>query len=172
MVWVLNRNGNHGRFEGKYTRIFTRNNFFLLRMAATAKPGNEKQPSPRFTVCTCDKPTINAIDYISIAERKKKKQLKDRWQWKRDVSKKKLEFRRYKPTDLCTARYEHKSSKKKFQTFRKTRKKSFLGRSWAKIGLRKTQPNVNSKRRDSESSTDIGRQNQRLLHEIWTGRPR
>ena len=30
-----------------------------------------------------------------------------------------------------------------------------LGRSWAKIGLGKTQQKVNSKRRDSESSTDI-----------------
>ena len=34
----------------------------------------------------------------------------------------------------------------------------FLGRSWAKIGLRKTQLNVNSKRRDSESSADIDQQ--------------
>ena len=48
---------------------------------------------------------------------------------------KKLEFQRYPPKDFCTARYERKSSKKKFQTFQKTRKKSFLGRSWAKIGL-------------------------------------
>ena len=31
---------------------------------------------------------------------------------------------------------------------------------------------VNSKRRDSESSTDIDRQNQRPRHEIWTGRAR
>ena len=79
---------------------------------------------------------------------------------------KKLEFQRYPPKDFCTARYEHKSSKKKFQTFRKPRKKPFLGRSWAKIGLRKTQPNVCSKRRDSESWTDIERQNQRLRNEI------
>ena len=58
-----------------------------------------------------------------------------------------------------------------------------LFESWAKIGVRKTQPNVCSKRRDSESSTDIdsfitsyhkdepfGRaqapQKQRLHHEI------
>ena len=79
---------------------------------------------------------------------------------------KKLEFQRYPPKDFCTARYERKSSKKKFQTFQKPRKKSFMGRSWAKIGLRKTQPNVCSKRRDSESWTDIDRQNQRLRHEI------
>ena len=42
----------------------------------------------------------------------------------------------------------------------------FSGRSWPKIGLRKTQPNVCSKRRDSESWTDIERQNQRRRHEI------
>ena len=72
---------------------------------------------------------------------------------------KKLEFQRYPPKDFCTARYERKSSKKKFRTFQKPRKKQFLGRSWAKIGLRKTQPNVCSKRRDSESWTDIERQN-------------
>ena len=85
---------------------------------------------------------------------------------------KKLEFQRYPPKDLCTARYERKSSKKNFQTFQKPRKKQFLSRSWAKIGLRKTQPNVCSKRRDSESWRDIDRQNQRLRHEIWTGRAR
>ena len=79
---------------------------------------------------------------------------------------KKLEFQRYPPKDFCTARYERKSWTKKFQTFQKPRKKSFLGRSWAKIGLRITQPNVCSKRRDSESWTDIERQNQRLRHEI------
>ena len=67
---------------------------------------------------------------------------------------KKLEFQRYPPNDFCTARYERKSSKKKFQTFQKPRKKHFQGRSWAKIGLRKTQPNVSSKRRDFESWTD------------------
>ena len=57
-----------------------------------------------------------------------------------EASRKKLELRRYPPKDFCTARYERKSSKKKFQTLKKKRKKSFLGRSWAKIGLRKTQP--------------------------------
>ena len=36
---------------------------------------------------------------------------------------KKLEFQRYPPKDFCTARYERKSSKKKFQTFQKPRKK-------------------------------------------------
>ena len=49
---------------------------------------------------------------------------------------KKLEFQRYPPKDFCTARYARKSSKKKFQTFQKPRKKTFLDRSWAKIGLR------------------------------------
>ena len=70
---------------------------------------------------------------------------------------KKLEFQRHPPKDFCTARYEHKSSKKN-QTFQKPRRKKILGRSWAKIGLRK-QPNISSKRRDSESWTDIDRQN-------------
>ena len=36
---------------------------------------------------------------------------------------KKVKFQRYPPQDFCTARYEHKSSKNKFQTFQKTRKK-------------------------------------------------
>ena len=36
---------------------------------------------------------------------------------------KKLDFQRYPPKDFCTARYERKSSKKKFQTFQKPRKK-------------------------------------------------
>ena len=75
------------------------------------------------------------------------------------------------PKYFCTARCEHKSSIKTFQTQKKT-KTTFLGRSWAKIGLRKTKPNLNSKRRDSESSTDIDRQSQRLRNEIWTGRVR
>ena len=44
----------------------------------------------------------------------------------------KLRFQRYPPKDFCTARYEHKSSKKKFQTFKKPRKK----KSWADLGPR------------------------------------
>ena len=40
---------------------------------------------------------------------------------------KKLEFQRYPPKYFCTARYEHKSSKKKFQTFQKPRKKKNPG---------------------------------------------
>ena len=35
---------------------------------------------------------------------------------------KKFEFQRDPPKDFCTARYEHKSSKKKFQNFSKTPK--------------------------------------------------
>ena len=35
---------------------------------------------------------------------------------------KKLEFQRYPPNDLCTARYERKSSKKQFQTIQRPRK--------------------------------------------------
>ena len=57
----------------------------------------------------------------------------------------KLEFQRYPPKDFCTALYEHKSSEIKLSNFSKTQQKIVLGRSWAKIGLRKTQPNVNSK---------------------------
>ena len=73
---------------------------------------------------------------------------------------KKLEFRRYPPKDLCTARYEHKSSKKKFQTFQKPRKKSFLGPSWAKIGLRKlSQMFVRSGEIPSPGQTSIDKTN-------------
>ena len=64
---------------------------------------------------------------------------------------KKSEFQRFPPKDFCTARYEHKSSKK-VSNFSKTPKKII------QIGLRKTQPNVCLKRRDSESWTDIDRQ--------------
>ena len=64
----------------------------------------------------------------------------------------KLEFQRYPPKYFCTARYEHKSFKK-FQTFRKPRKKKILGRSWAKIGPRKTQPNVCSPVLDRHRAT-------------------
>ena len=76
---------------------------------------------------------------------------------------KKLKFQRYPPKDLCTARYEGKSSKKKVSNFSKTSKKIIPGPIF---GLRKTQPNVCSNRRDSESWTDIDRQKQRLRHEI------
>ena len=72
---------------------------------------------------------------------------------------KRLQVQRYSPKDFSIARYEHKSCTKKLQTFQKPRKKEFLGRSWAKIGLRRTQPNVKSKRRDSEASTDIDKTN-------------
>ena len=79
---------------------------------------------------------------------------------------KKVEFQKYPPKDLCTARYERKIFEKKVANFSKNPKKKILGRSWAKIGLRTTQPNVCSKQRDSESWTDIDRQNQRLRREI------
>ena len=45
---------------------------------------------------------------------------------------KKLEFQRYPPKDFCTARYQQKSSKKKFQTFKNREKNS----SWADLGPR------------------------------------
>ena len=57
--------------------------------------------------------------------------------------------------------------KKSSKLFQKTKKK-ILGRCWTKIGLRKTQPKVNSERRDSESWTDSDRQYHRLRHEIST----
>ena len=72
---------------------------------------------------------------------------------------KKLEFQRFPPKDFCTARYERKSSKRKFQFFQKTRKKLFLGRSWAKIGFRKTQPNVRSGEIPSPGQTSIDKTN-------------
>ena len=62
-----------------------------------------------------------------------------------------------------------KTSKKNFQTFQKKTKKKILGRCWAKIGLRKNQPNVNSKRGDSESSTNIDLPKQRLRPESELG---
>ena len=83
---------------------------------------------------------------------------------------KNFEFQIYPPKDflyrslLAMSTILRKKSFKRFNT--PPRKRQFLGRSWVKIGLRKTQPNVNSKRRDSGSSTDIDRQNQRLRHEI------
>ena len=40
-----------------------------------------------------------------------------------------LEFQRYLPKYFCTARYEHKSSKKKFQTFQNNN-------SWTDLGPR------------------------------------
>ena len=56
--------------------------------------------------------------------------------------------------------------KKSFKLFKNPEKNNSWADFWAKIGLRITQPNVCSKRRDSESWTDIDRQNQRLRHEI------
>ena len=80
---------------------------------------------------------------------------------------KKLEFQRYPPKYFCTARYEHKSSKKMFSNFSKTPKKNiFPGPILGQDRPEKTKPNVNLRRRDSESSTDVDRQNQRLRHEI------
>ena len=49
----------------------------------------------------------------------------------------KLEFQRYPPKDFCTARYEHKPSKKKFQTFKNPEKKH----SWADLGPRSIDKN-------------------------------
>ena len=60
----------------------------------------------------------------------------DRWQWKRDVAKKKFDFQRCPPKDFCTARYEHKYSKKKFQTFlQKQKSRADLGSrsAWEKL---------------------------------------
>ena len=68
----------------------------------------------------------------------------DRCQWQRDIAKKRLNVKKSRFKIFCTARYENKSksSKKKFQTLKKNQKKKILGRCWAKIGLRKTHPNV------------------------------
>ena len=61
---------------------------------------------------------------------------------------------------------------KNVSNFSKKLNKWFLGRCWAKIGLRKARPDVRSNRRGSESWTDIDRENQRLRHEFWTGHAR
>ena len=72
---------------------------------------------------------------------------------------KKLEFQRYRPSDFCTAPYEHKSWKK-ISNFSKTPKMIIPGPILSQGRREETQPNVCSKRRDSESWTDIDRQNQ------------
>ena len=46
---------------------------------------------------------------------------------------------------------------------KQTKKKAFLAGSWAYLGLKKHSEIFNSKRRDSGSSTDIDRQNQRRI---------
>ena len=58
---------------------------------------------------------------------------------------------------------------KRFQTkvLVKQPEKKNHGHMFGQDRPEKTPPNVNSKRRDSESSTDIDRQHQRLRHEIW-----
>ena len=86
----------------------------------------------------------------------------------------KLRFQRYPPKDFCTARYERKSSKKSFKLFKNPEKKipgpilgqDRPGKNSCQDRPGKTHPNVCSNRRDSESWTDIDRQNQRLRHEI------
>ena len=82
---------------------------------------------------------------------------------------KKFELQRYPPKDLCTARYEHKSWGEKFQTILKNEKKHSWADLGAKTGPKKTQPSVNSKRRDSESWTDIDRDHQRLRQKSERG---
>ena len=67
-----------------------------------------------------------------------------------------LKFQRYPPNDFCTARYERKSFKKTYKLFENPEENNF----WADLA------NVCSKRRDSESWTDIDRQSQRLRHGI------
>ena len=66
--------------------------------------------------------------------------------------------------------WAHQSSKKgsKLKFFLKQPEKKNHGQMLGQDRPEKTPPNVNSKRRDSESSTDIDRQHQRLRHEIWT----
>ena len=95
-----------------------------------------------------------------------------RWQWKRDVSIKSLNFKDTLqkisvPLAMST------NLRKKVSNFSKTPKKiipvPILDEGRPEKNSAKC---YNSKRRDSDSSTDIDRQNQRLRHEIWTGRAR
>ena len=87
---------------------------------------------------------------------------------KTQSSHKKCEFQRYPSQFSGTACYEHVSSNGKFQTLGKAQNKQFWGRCWDKIGFRRSQADVCSKRRDCDFSTDIHRQNQRLRHEFLT----
>ena len=56
----------------------------------------------------------------------------------------------------------------KIPNVQKKTKRNLLGSCWAEISVTKTQPMFSSRR----SSTDIDLQNQRLRHEIFTGRAR
>ena len=62
--------------------------------------------------------------------------------------------------------------KKKVSNMKKKQKKTFPGQTLGQDRAETNSANVISKRRDSESLTDMGRENQRLRHEIWTGRAR
>ena len=53
-----------------------------------------------------------------------------------------LNFKEYRHKFSAPLAMSTNLHKKKFQAWKKTREKSFLGRCWAKIGLRNTQPNV------------------------------
>ena len=73
---------------------------------------------------------------------------------------KKMEFQRYPPKDFCTARYERKSSKKKFQPFRTNPK----NHSWADLGPRSAREKlskmlVRSGEIPSPGQTSIGKTN-------------
>ena len=62
---------------------------------------------------------------------------------------------------------EYEALQAKFKFFKKrTGKKIITEQVLGQDRPEKTPPNVNLKRRDSESSADIDRQNQRLSHEI------
>ena len=93
----------------------------------------------------------------------------DRWQWKRDVAKKSSIFKETHQKISVPLAMSTNLRKKSFKLFKNPEKK----KSWAAQDRpEKNSAKCCSKRRDSESWTDIDRQNQQLRHEIWTVRAR
>ena len=81
---------------------------------------------------------------------------------KRDVAKIKLLITKIPAKISLPLAMSTHTRKKSFKLFKKPKTKYLLGRSWAKIVLRKTQPNIILKRRDSQSTEDIDPQNRRM----------
>ena len=96
--------------------------------------------------------------------------LEDRWQRKRDVAKKKTNFKDTRHKISVQLAMSANLRKKVSELTKKNEENNscpgqILGQDWPE----KNRANIfNSRRRDSESSTDIDQQNQRLRHEFWT----
>lgn len=90
----------------------------------------------------------------------------DLCQWKSDTSLNKMNYKDPRQKSQENVCYDIDSKNGMFPTFRQARKRQFSGRVWDKLGFKKTQADVSSKRRDLESSTDMNRQNKRLRHDF------